>query len=323
MTGFAAPILQDDPAQNRIRILLCTYNGAEYLEAQLQSYLAQDHADWDLWVSDDGSTDATLQILQAFQRDHGAGREIRLLQGPGRGGVANYLSLLCHPDLARGPVALSDQDDVWMPHKLSRALAALQTSPPLTLYGAQSLHTDADLKVIGRSHRARRKPCFQNALLQNIVSGHSAVLSAAALELARCAGVHEAVPYHDWWLYQLVTGAGGSVVIDAEPVLYYRQHAGNAMGAHQGFKAKLQRLALVFGSGYGDWIAENTAALAQIQGLLTVPNRNTVAALLRHPRQKPLKARALRTGLFLRKGLHRQGRLASALLYLAVAMGRV
>lgn len=318
MAGGAVPILQD-----RIRILLCTYNGATHLEAQLQSYVAQDHGAWDLWVSDDGSEDDTLAILDRFRQAHGAGREIRVIAGPRRGGAANFLSLLCHPDLPRGPVAMSDQDDIWMPQKLSRALAALQKAGPVALYGGQSLHADAALRVIGRSRRPRRAPSFRNALTQNIVSGHSAVLSAGALELVRCAGVHDGLPYQDWWLYQLISGAGGEVVIDAEPVLYYRQHGSNAMGAHQGLRSTLQRVAIVMGRGYGDWIAANLAALAQVQGLLTVQNRDLVAALLRRPRQEGRMAGLRRALRLARHGLHRQGWLATGFLYLAVVLGRV
>lgn len=321
--GSATPSAPEE----RIRILLCTFNGAAHLEEQLQSYVAQDHVAWDLWVSDDGSDDATLAILERFRAAHGAGREIRLLRGPGQGGTANFLSLLCHPDLPRGPVALSDQDDVWMPQKLSRALAALHKAGPVALYGGQSLHTDAQLRVIGRSRLGQARPSFRNALTQNIVSGHSAVLSAGAVELVRCARPPEGLPYHDWWIYQLISAAGGEVVIDAAPVLYYRQHRANAMGAHQGAKAMRQRLALVMGRGYGDWIAANLAALAQVQGLMTVENRDLVLALLRHPRPAPARGwvrLALRRGLcFARHRLHRQGWLTTAVLYLAVLLGRV
>lgn len=334
MTSGTAPPLTPVPApppdpSRRIRILLCTFNGAAHLEAQLHSYLAQDHSAWDLWVSDDGSQDATLAILERFRADHGAGREIRVIAGPGQGSTANFLSLLCHPDLPRGPVALSDQDDVWMPQKLSRALAALRGAGPVALYGGQSLHVDAELRVTGRSRLGRARPSFRNALTQNIVSGHSAVLSAGALELLRCAGPQPDLPWHDWWLYQLVTGAGGDVLIDPEPVLHYRQHGANVMGAHQGMRALRQRLAQVTGRTYGDWLAANLAALLRVQGLLTVENRDLVAALARVPRPGPGGPRgALRQSLqrafcLARHRLHRQGSLTTAAFYLAVLAGRV
>ena len=126
-------------------------------------------------------TDATIDIITAFRDRESANREVRLLSGPRRGHAANFLSMLCHPELPPGPVALSDQDDVWLPGKLRLALNALHNAGPVALYGAQSHHTDRQLRVIGRSRLPRRAPCFRNALTQNVVSGHSAVLSAGAL----------------------------------------------------------------------------------------------------------------------------------------------
>jgi glycosyltransferase involved in cell wall biosynthesis len=309
------------PEKPRITILLCTYNGAAHLDAQLQSYLAQDYSEWDLWVSDDGSTDETNSILERFRLRHGAsqGRDIRLLKGPGCGVAANFMSLLCNSDLPLGPVALSDQDDIWMPHKLSRAMDGLRTSVAIALYGGQSLHTDTNLRVIGRSSPPRLPPSFRNALVQNVVSGHSAVLSAGALDLVRRAGPPEAIPYQDWWLYMLVSGAGGDVVIDGTPVLFYRQHSSNVMGAHQGARATLARMAKVMRRDYGCWITANLAALSRVDALLTVENRHILAALQANRRSiGPMRALT-----YARAGLHRQSRISSGFLYLAAMLGRV
>ncbi len=303
----------------RITILLATWNGAAHLQEQLDSYLAQNYEAWDLWVSDDGSQDGTLEILRAFQATESHRREVRLLQGPRRGHAANFLSLLCHPELPRGPVALSDQDDVWLPGKLRLALRGLHNAGPVALYGAQSFHTDGRLRRIGRSRRPCAPPSFGNALTQNVVSGHSAVLSPGALDLVRRAGVPDGLPHHDWWLYQLISGAGGRIVIDPRRVLLYRQHRGNAMGAHRGLGPWLVRARQVLGRTYASWIAANIAALDQVSELLTPENRALIAELRLAPPQPGL-ARPL---TFRRLGLHRQTRLTTASLYLAAALGRV
>lgn len=309
------------PDTPRFTILLCTCQGAAHLAEQLQSYLAQTHTAWDLWVSDDGSTDATRGILAAFAADAGAqGHAVRLVDGPRQGATRNFLSLLCHPALPAGPVALSDQDDVWLPGKLARAAAALRRAGPVALYGGQSRYVDAGLRPIGRSRPPRHPPCFANALTQNVVSGHSAVLSAGALALVRRAGLPAApVPYHDWWLYQLISGAGGEVIVDRETVLLYRQHGGNVMGAHRGLRAALLRAGQVLGRDYGDWIAANTQALRQCDALLTGEARARLATLEAAPRGRPLP----RLRAFAGAGLHRQTRLTSAALYLAAALGRI
>ena len=305
------------PPSTRITIALCTRNGAAHLGAQLESYLAQTHSAWDLWVSDDGSTDETRAILARFSTAHGAGRDIRIVEGPQAGFAANFLSLLCYPDLPAQPVALSDQDDVWLPEKLALGLVHMGGDAPC-LYGAQSIHTDATLTPIGRS-LGGGVAHFGNALVQNIVSGHSAMLNPSALALVRAAGVPRGLPYHDWWLYQLITAAGGTVVVAPDPVLMYRQHTDNAMGSHQGLGAALHRAGQVFGQTYGGWISTNTAALRAASPLLTPKAQAILAALETHPP----RIGVARLRAFRRMGIARQGRLGNLLLSLAVLAGRV
>lgn len=301
----------------RITIALCTLNGDAHLAQQLASYVVQSHTAWDLWVSDDGSCDGTRALLEDFAATHGAGREIRILHGPQRGFAANFLSLLCHPDLPAQPVALSDQDDVWQPEKLAVGLACIGGDTPC-LYGAQSIHTDVRLHPVGCS-LGGGVPGFGNALVQNIVSGHSAMLNAPALALVRAAGVPEGVPYHDWWLYQLVTGAGGTVIVRPEAVLMYRQHGANAIGSRRGLRAGAVRTAQVFGRTYGAWVAANTAALRRVARLLTPAARATLDALAATPPRIGLA----RLHIFRRFGIRRQARAGTALVWLAVLSGRV
>ncbi|UOA29055.1 glycosyltransferase [Pseudosulfitobacter sp. DSM 107133] len=299
----------------RVTIALCTRNGAAHLGAQLDSYVAQTHGDWDLWVSDDGSDDATRDILETFARNHGAGRTIRIIDGPQQGVAANFLSLLCHPDLPAQPVALSDQDDVWLPEKLALGLRDLGGAAPC-LYGAQSVHVDEDLTPIGHSLGGGTAG-FGNALVQNIVSGHSAMMNAAALALVRAAGVPGGIPYHDWWLYQLISGAGGHVIVRPDKVLLYRQHGTNTMGSHQGTRALLTRLGQLLGTTFGGWVAANTTALRRCETVLN-PSARTVLSDLQSHKRGPARLRVFR-----RHGITRQGRLGTAALYLAVLLGRV
>lgn len=302
----------------RVTILLATYNGAPYLNAQLASYAAQKDVDWDLWVSDDGSQDETQAIIAAFQKQQAGRHDIRVLTGPGRGSAANFMHLLTHPDLPTDrPIALSDQDDVWHPGKLARALSVLSNLAPLTLYGAQSIHTDADLTPIGQSRMPTRAPSFCNALVQNIVSGHSTVMPPAVVELVRQAGVPADIPYHDWWLYQLVTGAGGHVHIDDARTIDYRQHRQNVMGAHAGLRASLVRIGQVLGHSYGDWVATNMQALGRVRTLLTPENQSVLDAINGAPKG------LLRAAALSRLGIYRQSRAGTASLYAAAALGRV
>ena len=105
-------------AQDSVTIVMATRNGAAHLAEQLDSIARQTHADWSLFVSDDGSTDDTKRILADFARSH----PVTVVDGPRKGAAANFLSALCHPDLPLGTIALADQDDIWLPGKLARGL---------------------------------------------------------------------------------------------------------------------------------------------------------------------------------------------------------
>lgn len=304
--------------EQHIVIALCTYNGARFLEAQLQSYVQQRHTNWSLWVSDDGSTDDTLDILYDFQRNQADSHSVHIIRGPGQGVCANFLSLLCHPEFPKSYVALSDQDDVWMPGKLACGLHKVSQVPALTvLYGAQSHHTDLNLRPIGTSHLARSCPEFRNALVQNVVSGHSIILSPQALELVRSVGVPESAAFHDWWLYQLITGAGGHVILDEACVLQYRQHSSNLMGASRGLISTVKRMGLMRQRIYKQWMSANTAALWAARAHLTDDAVSVLNRMQQHSDLIGLR----RVFLLRRIGVKRQTRFGTLALYLASALG--
>ncbi len=304
-----------------LTILLATHNGAAHLPAQLASLAAQTHRDWSLLVSDDASRDSTGAVLAEFQAAHAHRHDIRIIQGPGRGAAANFLHLLAHapPD---GPVALCDQDDVWLPGKLARAMVvaggAIGSAAGPMAYGAQSVVTDARLHPIGQTDAPRRPPSLGNALLQNILGGHGTVLNPAAVRMLQQAGP-VAVPFHDWWIYLLMTAAGGHVIIDRAVTTLYRQHPGNALGASRGGAARLNRAGQLMNRDYGGWLRANLAALATAAPLLT-PAATTLTQATTLALGRPGPARA---ATIARLGLHRQTGAQTAAVLAAMALGRV
>ncbi len=301
-----------------VAILMATRNGAAFLPDQLASIAAQDHADWSLVVGDDGSSDGTCHIVADFAARY-PHRGIRLIPGPGRGSTANFLRLLCDPGIRADHVALADQDDVWLPDKLSRAVAALGRSDAPRLYGARTVIADAALHPTGLSPDTTHAPCFRNALAQNFAGGNTMVLNAAAHRLVRAAGPDLTPACHDWWLYQLVTGAGGQALFDRVPVLLYRQHALNQIGANGTAQARLRRLAAVARGVLIGWNDRNIAALRQSGHLLLPENRALTDAFDHARRLRGLSAlRHLRA-----TGIARRTRAATATLALAAALGRL
>lgn len=304
--------------QPKVTVLMALYQGERHLRAQLDSLAAQT-ADWRLVVGDDGSSDAGPQILQDFARDRPGRVELR--PGPRRGAAANFMALLAGLPEAPGHVALADQDDVWQADKLSRALAALEPcGHHPALYCSRVEICDEALRPLGLSRLPVRPPSFRHALVQNLVQGNTAVLNPAAAALARAAaqGAGEVV-MHDWWLYQVVSGAGGRVIHDPEPSLLYRQHGANVVGANDGAGARLASLTRMLQGRHRDWSRANLREMQRLRDRLTPENRRLLDdfAALAGP-GAVARLRALRRGAF-----YRQGHLSQAALWLAAALGRV
>lgn len=212
-------------------ILLSTYNGAAYLDALLDSLQAQTQPDWVLVWRDDGSTDGTIGRMSAW----GAANPTRFRAVPepacNLGVVRSFMTLL-HAAADYPFIAFADQDDVWLPEKLAWAVAELIRVSPHTpaLYCARQILVNCILTRIGLSTPLTGPASFPASLTQNIATGNTVVLNAAAIALV-VASEPPAETWHDWWCYLMVTAAGGRVVRDDRGVILYRQHGENVVGA--------------------------------------------------------------------------------------------
>ncbi|MGH1330018.1 MAG: glycosyltransferase [Paracoccaceae bacterium] len=271
---------------------MALHNGAQYLGAQMASIHAQEGVRWQLVVSDDGSKDAGPNTLRKMRR----AAAIKMQKGPQNGFAANFMSLLRGLPDRPGFVALSDQDDHWLPDKLSRAVFALQQVPPAipALYCARSVITDANLRDPRLSPRFQRPAILRNALVQNIVAGNTVVLNPAAAKLLRdCAREAEGIGTpvsHDWWMYQIICAVGGKVIFDPAPALLYRQHGGNAVGANRGMRAGLRRVNQVLSGHFGTWCATNLHVLSASMHRFT-PQAKRELFLLRQLQSRALPKR--------------------------------
>ena len=255
------------PHHEHLTVVLPTLNGAAYLQAQLESIAVQKRPPDLLLVSDDGSHDGTCEIVKTFA-DH-APLQVVLCPGPRKGLAANMRSLLAI--CPAGYVALADQDDVWLPHKLSDACKQLACLIQPTLYAARRIVTDAQLNPCGLTRLPKGSPSFAHALHRNIAPGNTVVLNPAAQALmTRVIAQPTPLPaFHDWWLYQLITGAGGQVIFDPNPALLYRQHGQNLFGAALGIRAKIWRVRQRFDGTYADWRRRQYLTLHAQRSVLT------------------------------------------------------
>lgn len=220
-----------------VSVALCTFNGALYLREQLASLLQQTSPPTELVLSDDGSSDSSVSIVTEFAKAVG----MRLIVAPTHTqlGVTqnfNRALSLCSQQY----VALSDQDDVWLPSKLATALAAMHegearygTSCPLLV------HTDltvvsADLGLVSPSFMRSEgifNPSPDDALTilftQNFATGCTMLVNRSLLECAL--PIPKEAIVHDWWLALVAASCGHMLYLD-QPTIMYRQHESNAIG---------------------------------------------------------------------------------------------
>lgn len=226
----------------KISIAMCTYNGARYLQQQLDSLLAQTRRPDQIVICDDVSSDATPEILQRFvgQAD-AAGVEV-LLQANviNLGYVRNFETCLqlCDGDL----IFLCDQDDVWMSDKLERFAARFAADPALLLLHADARLVDGDgqdmqcglfqsLEVTAAELSAVHADQALAVLLRrNLVTGATAALRR---ELVGLALPVESGWIHDEWLAMAAAASGGRVDCLEWHAIDYRQHGANQIGARK------------------------------------------------------------------------------------------
>ncbi|GAA5234875.1 glycosyltransferase family 2 protein [Verticiella sediminum] len=315
----AAPSVPADARLARVAVLLCTYHGQRYLGEQLESIARQTHGRWRLWVSDDGSQDDTPAILDAYRSAWPAGR-MAIRPGPRAGVARNFLQLACLDAVGEEAdyFAYSDQDDIWEPDKLERAVAWLQRVPAdvPALYCSRTRLVDENNAEIGLSPLFTRPASFANALVQNIGGGNTMVFNRAARALLRETGAGVPAALHDWWTYLVVIGCGGQVHYDAYPGLRYRQHRSNQFGSNATWLAKAVRIRALWRGRFRQWNDGNIAALRMLAPRLTPANRDLLErfAKARDMRLVPRLVHLKACGIHRQTMLGNLGLLAAAVL---------
>lgn len=197
---------------------MATYNGARYLREQVDSILAQLSPADELIVSDDGSTDLTMEILAGYRDSR-----IRICCNKGRRGVVgNFENALRQ---ARGNyIFLSDQDDVWLPGKVSRCVEALES---FDLVVTDCIVVDNELQEIESSffkiHRSGRG--FWKNLVRNTYLGACVCFKSSLLDIVLPIPANLPV-YHEGWIASLADITGRVYFLES-PCIFYRRHGDN------------------------------------------------------------------------------------------------
>lgn len=198
-----------------VAVLMSSYNGEKYIEEQLESILNQTYQNLVIYVRDDGSSDNTRAILEIYQKQG----KIVLIKGENQGYISSFFTLLTLCESA-DYYAWCDQDDIWVPKKIERAVEWLerdreenkneQIKPVLYFSGYDYYDNKMNYQKEGLKYRVG--PSFANALMDCIALGFNSVFNDCARNYI-IQNIPEHCCGHDWWTY-MVCSAFGRVLYD-------------------------------------------------------------------------------------------------------------
>jgi rhamnosyltransferase len=220
---------------DRIAVLMATYNGEQFVRMQIESLLAQTMTGWTLYINDDGSTDATPDIINEYAAKYDnivvMGRE------GGMGACHNFLGMLCTVEAEY--YFLCDQDDRWAPDKMEKEMKIMRETEK---HGKETpVIVHCDLRVVDRQMNLIHESFNRYAgvyphLLNRFDHSVEPYITGCTMLLNRAA--HDAVVYpatlatmHDAWITLCTLKAGGMTILIDEPLVDYRQHGSNTLGA--------------------------------------------------------------------------------------------
>ncbi len=240
----------------KIAVLLASYNGVKYIKEQVDSILNQKEVDVTIFISDDLSTDKTIEYLQEIYK--GLENIVYLPRGLKFGGAGkNFFRLIRDVDFSSFDfISFVDQDDIWYEDKLIRAIKTIEDKQ-LDAYSSNVLAFWEDGKemIVNKSSSQAR----YDYLFEAAGPGCTYVLKkdlAISLQKFICDNWEDVnkIELHDWFIYAFARENNYKWHIDEKPSMRYRQHTSNQVGANDGLKAKLKRLKKVFSSWYRDEI---------------------------------------------------------------------
>src|SRR2546430_15714218 len=308
-----------------IDVLLATYNGARYLRPKIESVLNQKEVSFRVLVRDDGSVDETPAIIEHYKRLRPE-CIVHLGGSDNLGVIGNFAHLLGE---ATAPyVALCDQDDIWEPHKLRILLETMHDLEER--HGIDTpLLVHCDLRVVDDALRERHSSYWRFAgvypsrsslprlLLKNTIAGCASLANKALVRLAL--PVPRAALMHDYWL-ALVACAAGHVGAVEEPLMLYRQHERNTIGARPyDWRSFVDRIT----DGLAHWdlsaLRRQAAALSErCHEVMTAENRALIDDFVDLPRRNWIGQR----WFLLHHGIVMPGLMRNLVLFFCMRLGR-
>lgn len=220
-----------------VAVLLATYNGESFLREQLDSLYNQTYKDWILYIHDDGSQDGTLNIINEYKKKYG---NIVLLDfRKGCGAKDSFLTLLFSVDAEY--YFFCDQDDVWEPNKIEISLVEMKRleeensiNHPIVVH-SDLMVVDRNLNLISPSFwemmliRPEKLRSFNQLGTNCLVTGCTMLFNKAAKNCTIYPAQNAVM--HDVWVVLCVAKNLGTIYEIQAPLIMYRQHGNNTLGA--------------------------------------------------------------------------------------------
>lgn len=215
--------------ESSVCIMLATFNGEKYLDEQIQSILSQEKSNVKIFYSDDCSTDCSIEIINRYDDI------ISVSTGAKYGlGALNFYSLIASVPESFDYYAFSDQDDIWLPSKLSRGIQLLREKNS-DLYASNLIAYDfkKEVKIIRRDG----KQTDIDYQYQSLSAGCTYIFTNKLFQEAKKIVIKNKIENlklsHDWLIYALARNLKMKCYVDEVSNIIYRQHKKNETGANQ------------------------------------------------------------------------------------------
>ena len=226
----------------KVAVLLSTYNGEKYIGAQLHSILTQSYKNLVVVVRDDGSKDKTVKIVKEYMENND---NIKLVEGKNLGFIKSFFELLKIEQADY--YAFADQDDIWLPNKISLAVESLDklddSVPNMAFSNSDYYDVNMNFMKVGEKGKTYS---FLNSLYECVSQGMTMVINQKTKDIV-LDYMPDRVFFHDWWVYMICTGMG-NVAYDDVTTVKYRRDGKNATAEGEGFfKLLMWRIKNLFG----------------------------------------------------------------------------
>lgn len=303
-------------------ILMCTYNGEDFIEEQLESIKNQTFRNLSLFISDDGSSDRTIEIVKLFkQKNIRCFKEFKIIEGPGCGFAKNFLNLVKEVGNEYEFYSFADQDDVWHVDKIETGIVELEKYKKEipSLFCSRTKLVNKFGEKIGYSKSFKSAPKFQNALVQSIAGGNTMIFNKSSKIILNGVNISIGITSHDWLLYILISACNGNIIFSQKPKIDYRIHKANLVGSNLGFKSFLNRSLLVLQNKWINWNNLNIEHLKDFK-MITPSNKEILDNFISLREEKNIFTKIQ---LFKKSGLRRQTVLGNISLFAAIIFKKI